>query len=230
MNFALRGGPNYANLRGSSVTNNSAIVAFNASIAFDLGLEYVMKNNLGEHLSIQIEGGITQKGATMDFQTLIPHFDPTTNTTIYDVVPTITTEKQKATYLTIPVLLKYTMGDVRSRFKPNFYLGGYISGMYMYQVGNKTMRDFDGNENSEKRLYKNDYSGIDYGVIGGLGFTQKIGGRRTRWAVVGDVRYALGLLNMGEYKLNSKDFPVDFLADVKNNTFEISFGVSYQIK
>ncbi len=223
-------GPNIATLHGQSVHNADFLFGFNTSVSYEYGFRDAISSGFGSNLSIQVDGAITTKGAKADFMRILPHYDKVTRITTYGpdttVFPGVT---QSVIYLSLPVLLKYSFGDERSRFKPNVSFGIYANGMFRLAIDGKTLRSLDGNEANDKRLYKDDFMGIEYGLVGGVGFIQKIGGRRTRWAVTGDVRYDLGLSNMGEYR-GKPDIPEEQLSDIKTSTIEISFGVRYQLQ
>jgi len=118
--------------------------------------------------------------------------------------------------------------DLKSCCSPYVYVGGYMGGLLLLQVGKHTLRDENGVEGDELRLYKNDYSGVDYGFIVGAGFRKKIGGEKTQWAITSDARYVLGMRKMGR-KATAADLK-GLISDVKNNTFEISIGVRYEIR
>jgi hypothetical protein len=191
LHYGFMFGPNIASLRGNSVQNAKPILTFNLSGSADINLQDIIKNDFGKHLSVQLEGGVSQKGARLDFKRY--NMATADKTDFID----LGSQRFRATYLTIPVLLKYSFKELNSRFNPYVYTGGYLGGLLLLQVGKHTLRDENGIEDDEQRLYKNDYSGVDYGFVFGTGFSQKIGGEKTLWAVTGDMRYVLGMRKMG---------------------------------
>ncbi len=228
--FGWRVGPNMGTFRGSSVHNAGYITGFNTGISFEFVMEDWLKSDFAKNLSFQVEGSITQKGTKSDYMRILPHYISALDSTYYGPDTTLYTGVvQKVTYLSIPLLLKYSIGNERSRFKPNFYGGAYINGMFSLFVDGDTKRSLSGNPRDDRRLYKDDYMGIEYGLIAGAGFIQKIGGRRTRWAVTGDFRYLYGLSNLGEYR-GKPDIPEEQISDVKSVTFLAAFGVRYQMR
>ena len=222
-------GPNMATLRGTSVHNADFLMGFNTSLSYEYGFRDMMDSDLGKNLSIQVEGAITLKGAKADYTTIPPLYNKVTKVTTYPDTVVLNGVKQSAIYFSLPLLLKYSIGDERSRFKPNVYIGPYVNGLFSLSIDGKTLRSVDGNVNNDKRLYKDDYMGVEYGMIIGAGFVQKIGGRRTRWAISGDARYDFGLSNIGEFR-NKPDIPKQQLSDMKTSTIEVSFGIRYQLQ
>ncbi len=222
IHYGFMFGPNVASLRGSSVQNAKPILTFNFSGSADFNLQDVIKNNFGKHLSVQLEGGVSQKGVRLDFKRY--NLATVDKTDFID----LGSQRVRATYLTMPVLFKYSFKELNSRSNPYVYMGSYLGGLLLLQVGKHTLRDENGIPDDELRLYKNDYSGVDYGFIFGTGFSQKIGGEKTLWAVTGDVRYVLGMRQMGR-ESTAADLR-GLISDVKNNTLEISFGVRYELR
>ncbi len=228
--FGWRVGPNMGTFRGSSVHNASYITGFNTGISFEFGMEDWLKSDFARNLSFQVEGSITQKGTKSDYTWILPHYVSGEDTTYYGPDTTLKSGVvQKVTYLSIPLLLKYSFGNERSRFKPNVYGGAYINGMFSLFIDGENKRSLTGNPHDDRRLYKDDYMGIEYGLLAGAGFIQKIGGRRTRWSVTGDFRYLYGLSNLGEFR-GKPDIPEEQISDVKTVTFLAAFGVRYQIR
>jgi hypothetical protein len=56
-----------------------------------------------------------------------------------------------------------------------------------------------------------------------------IGGRRSPWLISGDIRYSIGLTNIGELKKGTEDIPATQLKDIKTSAFSVLVGVVYKL-
>ena len=220
MKVGGRLGLNMANLRGESIQNNSMLLGYNVGVSFDYGFKDLIKSDFGERFSVGIEVAASQKGATTDYL----FYSDTLHTTI----DTVRGAKQVSTYVEIPILAKYTFGDPRN---VHFYAeaGFYVASLFGLTINGNVWRDHDQNPETDRRKYREEYTGFDYGVIIGGGVLIPIGGRRSPWLISGDLRYTLGLTNIGELKKGTEDIPASQLKDIKTSALSVLVGVVYKL-
>ncbi len=220
MKIGGRVGLNMANLRGSSIQNNSMLLGYNVGVSFDYGLKNIIKSDFGERFSVAIEVAASQKGATTDYL----FYSDTLQTT----VDTVYGAKQVSTYVEIPILAKYTFGDLRGI---HYYAeaGFYMASLFGLTINGDVWRDHDHNPETDRRKYREEYTGFDYGFVVGGGVLIPVGGRRSPWLISGDVRYTMGFTNIGELKKGTTDIPASQLADIKTSAISVLFGVVYKL-
>ncbi len=211
-------GANFANLRGESIQNNSMVVGYNVGGFFNYSMEDWITSDFGDILSIQLELTLQQKGATTDY---LFYSD-----TLQTSVDTVTGAKQVSTYMQIPILARFTFGDPKALqyFGEAGFYAAALSGL---TINGETSRDHDDNSATDKRKYRDEYSGFDYGFIIGGGASLPFGGRRSPWRAYANLRYAMGLTNIGELKEKTIDVHEAQLKEVKTNTISLLLGVSY---
>lgn len=209
-------GVNFSNLRGYSVHNSKMLVGYNIGPYFNFGMKDAMSSDFGEILSIQTELSVQSKGATADY--LVSNTESQFDTM---------NVKQNFTYVQIPVLAKFTFGDRRG---PKYFAEGGVFGAALFglTVDGEKLYDHDGDSETDRRSYRDDYSGFDYGVAIGGGISVPFGGRRSPWEFYGNVRYSLGLANIAEPKNETPDEIQDYLQDVKTSTISILAGLLYK--
>jgi len=210
-------GVNFANLRGSSVANNSMNVGYNIGGFVNYSMEDMITSDFGKIFSVQAELSVQQKGATTDY---IFYTDTLGN------VETKKNYKQVSTYLQIPILGVFTFGDPKSLqyFGEAGFYAAALSGL---TVDGEVSRDDDQDAVTDKRKYREEYSGFDYGVIIGGGASMPFGGRNSPWRAYANLRLALGLSNIGELQDKNIDIPAGQLEDVKTTTISLLLGVAY---
>ncbi|MFU8844224.1 MAG: porin family protein [Bacteroidales bacterium] len=218
-------GANMGNLRGSSVTNNSPIVGINIGGFVNYGMKDILTGDIADRLSIQVELNIETKGAELDY--VFYDTRDTSKQTLTD--PTII--KQNFTYVVVPMLVKYTTEEKNNI---SFYgeAGPYMAGLFGLRFDGEVSRDNDlSNKIAEVRKYRDDYSGFDFGFTAGAGINYRLpfGGRRQPFTGFANVRYSLGLNNVGQIKEKTNDIPEFMLDDIKTNTISIGIGISYRI-
>ncbi len=220
MKIGGRLGLNMANLRGESIQNNSMLLGYNVGVSFDYGFKDVFKSDFGEKFSVGIEVAASQKGATTDY---LFYSD-----TLHTAIDTVTGAKQVSTYIEIPILAKYTFGDPKG---VHFYAeaGFYVASLFGLTINGDKWRDNDQNSETDRRKYREEYTGFDYGAILGGGVLIPIGGRRSPWLISGDVRYSMGFTNIGELKKGTIDIPAEQLKDIKTSAFSVLVGVVYKL-
>jgi len=213
-------GVNLSNLRGSSVENNSMHVGYNIGAFANYAMEDVISGDFGEMFSIQAELSIQTKGATLDF----PGKDS-------EGIDTIVATKQTFTYVQIPVLAKISFGDPRG-ITGFGEIGAYGAPLFGLTLDGEKTYDHDNDGNTEaptdERKYRDEYSGFDYGLVVGAGVNIPFGGRKSPWHAFGNVRYSLGLANIGEFKEKTAPELEAYLKDVKTSTISILFGIGYK--
>lgn len=212
-----RVGVNFSNLRGSSVQNSKMMVGYNIGPSFNFGMKDVISSDLGDILSIQTELSVQSKGASVDY--LITNAEGSFDSA---------NVKQNFTYVQIPLLAKFTFGDKRGG--PRYYGEGgfYGSALFGLTVDGEKRYDHDGDPSTDRRTYRDDYSGFDYGVVIGGGIILPFGGRRSPWEGYANARYSLGLTNIAEPKKETPDEIQSYLQDVKTSTISILVGVIYK--
>ena len=211
-----RVGVNFANLRGSSVQNNSMMIGYNIGGFVNYGLEDLLSGNIAEIMSIQAELSIQSKGATLDF----PNTDGT-------LEPLIKSVDQVFTYVQIPLLAKFTFKNENDmKF---FGEGGIFMGsLFGLTIDREKSWNDDGNAATDPRKYREEYSGFDFGVTIGGGVAIPFGGRKSPWEAFGNVRFSPGLVNIGESKEKTDEMLIPYLKDVKTTTISLLLGVAYK--
>jgi len=209
-------GVNLSNLRGSSVENNSMLIGYNIGAFANFAMEDAISGDFGEMFSIQAELSIQTKGATLDFP--IANAEGTIDTMAV---------KQSFTYVQIPILAKLTFGDPRG-ITGFGEVGAYGAPLFGLTVDGKKSYDHDNDPSTDKRKYRDEYSGFDYGFVVGAGVNIPFGGRKSPWHAFGNVRYSLGLANIGEFKEKTPPELEAYLKDVKTSTISILFGIGYK--
>lgn len=214
-------GVNFSNLRGSSVNDNSMIVGYNLGGFINAGGEDILKGDIAEILSIQAEIVIETKGATMNY----PNVNPVD--TSDNLNPEFTSSKLNLTYVTIPVLAKFNFGEKRGT---NYFAeaGFYGAGLFGVTVDGEKKYDHDRDPATDRRNFRDDFDGYDLGVVVGGGISIPFGGRKSPWRAIGDIRYSLGLMSIGEKRPNTPESFTNYLADIKTSAISLSFGVSYK--
>lgn len=212
-----RVGVNFSNLRGSSVENSKTLVGYNIGAYFNYGMQEAISSDFGEILSIQTELSVQSKGATTDY--LVKNAEGS-----YDTANV----KQNFTYVEVPLLAKFTFGD--SRKGPKYFAEGGVYGAALFglTVDGEKKYDHDGDPQTDRRSYRDDYSGFDYGAAVGGGVSIPFGGRRSPWEFYGNVRYTLGLSNIAEPKNETPEEIKEYLQDVKTSTISILAGLLYK--
>ena len=211
-------GANFANLRGSSVTNNSMNVGYNIGGFVNYSMEDIITSDFGKLFSVQAELSLQQKGATTDY---LFHTDTSQTETV-----TVGGLKQISTYLQIPILGVFTFGDPKALqyFGEAGFYAAALSGL---TIDGEVSRDDDKNPSTDRRKFREEYSGFDYGVIIGGGASMPFGGRNSPWRAYANLRLALGLSNIGELQDKNIDIPAGQLEDVKTTTISLLLGVAY---
>jgi hypothetical protein len=211
-------GANFANLRGSSIQNNSMIVGYNVGGFFNYSMEDMITSDFGKIMSLQVEFVLEQKGATTDYL----FYSDTLGTTI----DTVTGAKQVSTYMTIPIIAKFTFGDPKA-LQYFGEAGIYMAALSGLTVNGNKWRDHDDNPATDKRKFREEYSGFDYGFIVGAGASMPFGGRKSPWRAYANLRYAMGFTNIGELKEKTIDIPEGQLEEVKTSAISLLLGVSF---
>lgn len=210
--FGVKAGANFANLTGSSVENNSMIVGYNFGGLFNYSMEDVISGPFGEIFSLQIELYGETKGTESDYLFTNP-----------DTL--LTGVEQNFTYITIPVLAKFTFGDP-DMLQFYFNAGFFGSSLFGLKIDGEVKRDHDDEAATDRRKYREEYAGFDMGVLAGVGANFPL---NDHWAVFVDGRYAMGLTNIGEFK-SAQDIPEEQLEDVKTTTIGASAGILYRLQ
>jgi hypothetical protein len=218
-------GANLANLRGSSVTNNSPIVGINLGGFVNYALTDVLSGSMADRLSVQVELNIETKGANLDY--IFYDTKDTTKQTLTEPVNI----KQKFIYVVVPLLVRYTTEE---KDNLSFFgeAGPYMAGLFGLRFDGEVYRDNDeSNAKSEQRKYRDEYSGFDYGITAGAGVNYRLpfGGRQQPFTGFASLRYSIGFNNIGQIKKNTNDIPEFMLEDIKTNTLSIGIGISYRI-
>jgi len=208
-------GVNFANLRGSSVVDNSMLIGYNVGGFVNYSMSDLMSGDISEILSIQTEMTIQTKGAKAQYATLTP-----------DSLTETSNMTQNFTYVEIPLIAKFTFTPGRgiSYFGEGGFFLGALMGLSM--DGEKSWDD-DLDKETDPRKYRQEYSGFDAGIVIGGGASMPFGGRNSPWSAFANIRYALGLKNIGEEKDKTPEILKPYLEEVKTNTLSLVFGVTY---
>ena len=221
MYYGLKTGLNYATIRGSSYPEAKGMVGYNYSGIFDVNLQDIFTNLDKEKWSFQTEFNVSQKGAIVDFKRY--------NMKTAEEGDFIYQEDVKLfiSYITIPMLMKYSLNGPNALSSPYFYMGPYLGGVALLTIDGHRFRDHNNFDEDEFRAYKDDFSGVDYGLVAGIGYYYKLGGPKSKWELTGDLRYDYGMKKIG-YKKVSKDLK-GLIDDIKTNTVEFSIGIRMRI-
>ncbi len=213
-------GINASNLRGSSVKNNSMLIGYNIGGFVNAGGEDILKGDIAEILSLQVELTVESKGATMDY----PSIKTTADTTL--PYPQPPSSKMNLTYVSLPILAKFTFGEKKSI---NYFAeaGFYAAGLFGVSVDGETKYDDDLDPKTDRRNYRDDFNGFDFGLVIGGGISIPFGGRKSPWRAYGDLRYSAGLSSVGEYRPGTPPVYADYVKDIKVSAISLLFGVSY---
>ena len=212
-------GVNLANLRGSSVDNNKMIVGYNIGGFVNYSLEDVLSGDIADILSVQAELSLQTKGTKLSF--LVPNAEMQMETM---------SVKQNFTYVEVPVLAKFSFesnGDLGYYGEAGFYMGALIG----LTVDGEKSWDHDNNPNTDLRKYRDEYSGFDFGAVIGGGVTYPLPFEFMNKSLVGyaNLRYSLGLSNIGEPKEKTPDEIKAMVEDIKTNTIGILVGVQIKL-
>ncbi|MBN1339290.1 MAG: PorT family protein [Bacteroidales bacterium] len=211
--IGLKGGVNMADLSGSSVENNSSLMGYNFGGVFNYSLEDAISSDFGKIFSLQAELYMETKGANADYM-------------FVDTTKNLSDVPQNFTYVTIPVLAKFSFGNAE-KFQVYVNAGVYFSSLFGLTIDGEKMRDHDKNVNTDQRKYREEYAGFDMGLQGGAGIAIPFGDKFKGFL---DARYSAGMANVGEYKATAKDIPEAQLEEIKTNTISASVGIMYKIK
>jgi hypothetical protein len=210
-----RVGVNFSNLRGSSVVDNSMIVGYQIGGFVNYSLVDMLTGDLADIMSVQAELNVETKGTNAQYATL----DANAATETFEA-------KQVFTYVSIPLLAKFTFTP--SRKFSYFGEGGiFLGSLVGVTIDGEKSWNHDLDQSTDPRKYREEYSGYDFGVIIGGGASMPFGGRNTPWAAFANLRYELGLMNIGDPKDKTPDVLLPYLEDVKTSAISLTFGVSY---
>jgi len=204
-------GVNLANLHGSSVSNNSMLVGYNIGGIANYKLTDLLSGDIADIMSIQAEFSFQSKGTQRDYTTLEGQ---------------TAKAKQVFSYIQIPVLAKFTFetnGDLKYFGEGGFFMGA----LFGLTFDGEKSYDTDGNPNTDPRKFREEYSGFDLGATLGGGVIMPFGGRRSPWEAYADLRYSLGLTNIGHIQDKTPEAFKPSLENVKTNTLSILIGVTY---
>lgn len=207
----VKAGANLANLSGSSVKNNSMLIGYNLGGLFNYSMEDAISGSFGKIFSLQAELLIETKGANADFE-----FQ---DTTLAEV-------DQEFTYVTIPILAKFSFG-AEDHVRVFGAFGVYGSSLFGLKIDGEVARDHDNKPGTDDRKYREEYTGFDFGAMVAAGTQIPLS---DKWGIIVQGRYALGLNSIGEFKNTSTDIPESQLEEIKTNTIGVSAGVVYKIK
>jgi hypothetical protein len=213
-------GLNMSNLRGSSVQNNSMLIGYNIGGYVNASAQEYLKGDMADIFSLQVELTVESKGAIMDY--------PTIENAIDTVVPNVKeSSKLNLTYVTIPILAKFTFGDPKGL---NYFAEGgfYGAGLFGVTVDGEKKYDHDFKTTTDKRNYRDDFDGYDIGIIFGGGASIPFGGRKSPWRAFGNLRYSLGFSSVGEYREGTPDSFKEYVEDIKVSAISLVLGVSYK--
>lgn len=208
----LRIGANAANMSGSSVTNSEMLIGYNIGGFFNYSFEDLISSDFGQIFSMRAELSLQQKGTTADYKF--------TEENIQENV------KVDATYVQVPILARFTFGEDRGM---QYFgeVGFYGAALFGLEIDGEVWRDHDNDPNTDRRKYRDEYAGFDAGAVVGGGLSIPFGGRKSPWRAYMNLRYSLGLMNVGEHK-GTNDIHEDQLKDVKNNAISFLAGVAYK--
>ncbi len=211
-------GVNAANLRGSSVKNGNMIIGYNIGGFVNYSMEDVLSGDIADIMSIQAELSVQTKGTKLDYPVLNSEFQVETKSI-----------KQNFTYAQVPVLAKFSFenrSDLGYFGEAGFFMGALIG----LTVDGEKSWDHDGDNTTDLRKYREEYAGFDFGALIGGGISYPLPFEINRNDLVGyaNIRYSLGLMNIGEPKEKTPDELVELVNDVKTNTITLLLGVAYK--
>lgn len=218
-----RAGVNLANLRGSSVNNNSMLIGYNIGGFINYGFADLISGDIGEILSVQAELSGQTKGAKADFD----YYGFNSEGVMDDSISTMKGVTQSLSYFQVPIVAKATFGEPKG-VKYFGELGFFLASLTGVSVDGQKSRDHDGNSSTDPRKYREEYAGFDYGLVIGAGASIPFGGRKSPWSAFANIRYSMGFANIGEYKEKTIDIPKEQLSDMKTSTISILVGVAYK--
>lgn len=208
-------GVNFASLRGESIKDNSMLIGYNIGGFLNYSMKEYMSGEMADIFSLQTELTVQTKGAKAQYADLNNATESTTK---------IST--QNFTYVEIPLIAKFTFTPGRSLSyfgEGGFYLGSLVG----VAVDGSKSWNHDDDKSTDPRKFREEYSGFDAGILVGGGAIMPFGGRRSPWAAFANLRYALGLMNIGQEKEKTPDELKPYIQDVKTGTLSLVFGVSY---
>ena len=211
-------GINLANLRGSSVENNKMTIGYNVGGFVNYSLEDVLTGELADIMSVQAELSVQTKGTKFDFPGVDDEMQPVTKSV-----------KQSFTYVQVPVLAKFSF-ETNNDLGYFGEAGFFMSSLFGLTIDGEKSWDHDGDPNTDRRKYREEYAGFDLGAVigGGVTYPLPIGSQSNPLVGYANVRYGLGLANIGEPKKNTPEVLKEMVEDVKTNTLSILLGVAFK--
>lgn len=209
-------GVNFSNLRGSSISGNSMLIGYNIGGFVNYRMSDVMTGKISEIMSLQTELTIQSKGATADYASLDANAEPVG-----------IEAEQNFTYAEIPLLARFTFTPSK-KFSYFGEAGVFLGALVGVSIDGENSWNHDLDKTTDRRKYRQEYSGFDFGVALGAGASMPFGGRKSPWAVFANIRGAVGLMNIGEEKGGTPDVLKPYLQDVKTGTLSLAFGVAYK--
>jgi len=209
MSVGGRAGVNFANLNGSSVENNKGLIGYNFGGIFNYEMEDIITSSFGERFSLQGEFSLQTKGAKYE----VPEMD--------DI-------KQVFTYVQVPIIGMYTY-PVNDKIEVYGEAGFFMSGLFGVTVDGEKSREVALDPVTGEpvtRKWREEYKGFDAGVVFGAGGKMPIPNTKLKGYL--NLRYSLGLTNIGEYS-DKSGMTEESLAGIKTGTFSVMVGVTYPI-
>ena len=213
MTIGGRAGVNFANLHGSSVDNNKGMVGYNIGGLLNYAMEDIITSPFGEMFSVQAELTLQTKGAKFEYTT-----------------PGVgeQTIKQVFTYVQVPILGMYTY-PVNDKIEVFGEAGFFMSALFGVTVDGEKSRvaavdPVSGEQVTRK--WREEYKGFDWGIVIGAGGKMPIPNTKLKGYL--NLRYSLGLSNIGEYS-DKSGLTEASLAGIKTGAFSVMVGVTYPI-
>lgn len=209
-------GVNFANLRGESVKDNSMLIGYNIGGFVNYSMYDLMSGDIADILSFQTELTIETKGAKAEYALLDQ-----------DSMAYTFNAPQNFTYVVIPLIAKFSFTPSK---KITYYgEGGFFLGALVgVTIDGEKSWDTDQDKTTDPRKFREEYSGFDAGVLIGGGAAMPFGGRNSPWSAFANIRYELGLMNIGQEKNKTPDVQKPYIQDVKTNTFSLVLGVAHK--
>jgi hypothetical protein len=212
MTVGGRIGPNFSNLHGSSVDNNKGLVGLNIGGTFNYAMEEYITSDFGKRFSLQGEFTLQTKGSKYN----VPGTD-------------LDADKQVLTYVQIPVLGHYTY-PVNDKIEVFGEAGFFLGALFGVTVDGEKSRVVATDPKSGEqvtRKWREEYKGFDAGIAIGAGGMMPIPDTKLKGYL--NLRYSLGLMNIGDFSTKSEGFQESDLSGIKTGVFSIMVGVTYPL-
>jgi hypothetical protein len=204
MTIGARLGINMNNLHGSSANNNKMLIGYNIGGLANYEMGDLIDGKFGDMFSLQGEFTIQTKG---------------TKYKVGDI-----SMNNSFTYVQVPVLgrVNYPVNDKITAFGE---AGFFMAALFGVTLDGEKSWDHDLNPQTDKRKYREEFTGFDFGFVIGAGASMPI--PNTKIKGFANLRYSLGLSNICEF--TKSEYFVEGQDALKTGAFSILVGATYPI-